>query len=148
MYKTLMNYCNIYGIGWIAWSWSGNGGIDLCLDITSPNTFSRNDLTEWGRYIFYGNGGIQETSKKAYITNIYCENCEVTAYGTDGSEWGYENGRSCRINSEKCNTKEEEASGINGFPYCESCVITATSEDGVRWGWENNQSCIINDSKC
>ena len=60
-----MSYCQSNGIGWIAWSWSGNGGIDTCLDLTSPNTFSKNDLTNWGKEVFYGTYGIKNTAKKA-----------------------------------------------------------------------------------
>ena len=65
-YKTLMDYCQQNGIGWIAWSWAGNSGGDECLDLTSAETFSRNDLTDWGQDIFYGKNGIQTTSRKAY----------------------------------------------------------------------------------
>ena len=66
VYKTLMNYCQTNRIGWIAWSWAGNGGGDECLDLTSKSTFSRNDLTQWGKDVFYGDNGIKSTSVKAY----------------------------------------------------------------------------------
>ena len=66
VYKTLMNYCQVNGIGWLAWSWAGNSGGDECLDLTSANTFSRNDLSDWGKDVFYGENGIRNTSKKAY----------------------------------------------------------------------------------
>lgn len=65
-YKTLMKYCQTNGIGWIAWSWSGNGGDDAVLDLTSVSTFSKDDLSEWGKDVFFGEGGIEKTSKKAY----------------------------------------------------------------------------------
>jgi len=32
----------------------------------------------------------------------YCGSCEVTATGTDGSLWGWENDQSCRINTNEC----------------------------------------------
>ena len=70
-YKTLMQYCQENGIGWIAWSWAGNGGIDKVLDLTSPKTFSKNDLTGWGEYLFYSEYGIQRTSKMAYTYETY-----------------------------------------------------------------------------
>ena len=144
-----MNYCKVNGIGWIAWSWAGNSGIDTCLDLTSANTFSRNDLTKWGKEIFYGNGGIQSTSKKAYSGSsssvIYCSSCEVTAKGDDGSLWGYENGKSCKIDTNKC---KNNGKAPNGFPYCTSCQTTATSDDGTRWGYENGASCVINPNLC
>ena len=36
-FKTIMDYCQSNGIGWMAWSWSGNS--DGILDLTSPKTF-------------------------------------------------------------------------------------------------------------
>ena len=71
VYKTLTNYCNKNNIGWIAWSWAGNGGIDRVLDLASPITFSKKDLTGWGDYIFYSEFGIQKTSKLAYTYKTY-----------------------------------------------------------------------------
>ena len=144
-YKTLMSYCQSNGIGWIAWSWSGNGGIDTCLDLTSPNTFSKNDLTNWGKEVFYGTYGIKNTAKKAYSggssSNDYCSGCTVTSTGEDGSKWGYENGKSCQIDTSKCGW-----SNNNG--YCSGCTVTSTGEDGSKWGYENGKSCKIDTSKC
>lgn len=71
VYKTLTNYCNENNIGWLAWSWAGNGGIDRVLDLASPLTFSKKDLTGWGDYIFYSEYGIQRTSKLAYSYKSY-----------------------------------------------------------------------------
>ena len=168
-YKTLMKYCQTNGIGWIAWSWAGNGGDDACLDLTSASTFSKNDLSDWGKDVFFGETGIQKTSKKAYggaggnnnnnddddkdkdkDDYGYCNGCVVTATGTDGSKWGYENGKSCRIDTNKCkdNSGSDSGKAPNGYPYCTSCDVTVTGDDGIRWGWENNESCVINDSKC
>ena len=160
-YKTLMKYCQTNGIGWIAWSWSGNGGDDLCLDLTSSSTFSKNDLSDWGKDVFFGEAGIEKTSKKAYggkggNSNNggedndfgYCTGCEVTETGADGSKWGYENEKSCRIDINKCKDDSNSEKAPNGFPYCTSCEVTATGDDGSRWGYENNESCVINDSKC
>ena len=69
-YKTLMEYCQKNNIGWIAWSWAGNSGGDECLDLTDATTFSGSDLTDWGKDVFYGDNGIQKTSKKAYEDDI------------------------------------------------------------------------------
>lgn len=69
-YKTLMEYCQKNNIGWIAWSWAGNSGGDECLDLTDAKTFSGSDLTDWGKDVFYGDNGIQKTSKKAYEDDI------------------------------------------------------------------------------
>ena len=71
VYKTLTNYCHENNIGWIAWSWAGNGGIDKVLDLASPRTFSKNDLTGWGEYLFYSEFGVQRTSVMAYTYKKY-----------------------------------------------------------------------------
>ena len=64
--RTLVDYCATNNIGWVAWSWSGNGGIDEPLDLTSYKTHSKNDLSDWGKWVFGTKNGIQETSKLAY----------------------------------------------------------------------------------
>jgi len=71
VYKTLTKYCHENNIGWIAWSWAGNAGNDKVLDLASPRTFSRNNLTGWGDYIFYSEYGVQRTSKLAYTYKTY-----------------------------------------------------------------------------
>eukprot|EP00833_Pecoramyces_ruminatium_P002543 jgi/Orpsp1_1/1176575/evm.model.c7180000058148.1 len=186
-YKTLMDYCAKNNIGWMAWSWSGNGGDDAVLDLVSPSTFSKNDLTQWGKDVFYGDNGISQTSKLAYggvidtsnsnntsnsetsSDNTYCSSCDVTATGSDGTLWGWENNQSCRIDNSKCNSGSDNSNDSNinyedsnsnsssntssdsnssDIIYCSSCDATATSSDGSLWGWENNQSCRIDDNKC
>jgi hypothetical protein len=71
VYKTLTKYCHENNIGWIAWSWAGNAGNDRVLDLASPKTFSRNNLTGWGDYLFYSEYGVQRTSKLAYTYKTY-----------------------------------------------------------------------------
>ena len=62
---TIMQQCTDKSIGYIAWSWYGNSGIDLSLDIA--NDWQGSSLTEWGNYVFYANGiGIKDTSRLAY----------------------------------------------------------------------------------
>ncbi|GFI21407.1 mannan endo-1,4-beta-mannosidase [Lachnospiraceae bacterium] len=62
---TIMQHCTDKGIGYIAWSWNGNSGIDLSLDIA--NDWQGSSLTEWGNYVFYADGiGIKDTSRPAY----------------------------------------------------------------------------------
>ncbi|MGN0482871.1 MAG: Ig-like domain-containing protein [Lachnospiraceae bacterium] len=69
--RYLVDYCAKNNIGWLAWSWAGNGGDDAVLDMTSAVTFSKNDLTEWGKFVFWGKNGIEQTSKLAYNKGSY-----------------------------------------------------------------------------
>ena len=63
--KTIMEYCTQKSVGYIAWSWKGNGGTDVNLDLA--NTWDGSSLTNWGNYVVNASGiGIKATSKKAY----------------------------------------------------------------------------------
>ena len=62
---TIMSYCTEKGVGYMAWSWKGNGGSDATLDLSYD--WNGQSLTGWGNHVFYANGiGIQATAKKAY----------------------------------------------------------------------------------
>lgn len=47
-------------IGYLAWSWSGNGSCCVFLDLV--NGFNANSLTSWGERLINGENGIRETS--------------------------------------------------------------------------------------
>jgi hypothetical protein len=51
------------GVGWMAWSWSGNSGGVEYLDLT--NGFDPDSLTDWGERIVNGPDGIAQTSQSA-----------------------------------------------------------------------------------
>ena len=53
------------GIGWLAWSWCGNGGDDKILDMT--NNWNANSLTTWGKRVVNGTNGLKATSKQASV---------------------------------------------------------------------------------
>lgn len=48
--ETIINYCKQKGIGYLAWSWYGNGGGVEFLDLVSD--VNGNNLTEWGNIFF------------------------------------------------------------------------------------------------
>lgn len=60
---TIMSYTQQNGIGYIGWSWSGNGGGVEYLDMVT--NFDVNRLTSWGQRIFNGPNGIRQTSREA-----------------------------------------------------------------------------------
>jgi mannan endo-1,4-beta-mannosidase len=64
-YQTIMQQAQQRGIGWIAWSWSGNGSPNEVLDQT--NNFNPNSLTPWGQIVFTGANGIQQTAQRASV---------------------------------------------------------------------------------
>ncbi|MGN0175817.1 MAG: cellulase family glycosylhydrolase, partial [Methanobrevibacter sp.] len=61
---TIISYSEEKKMGTIAWSWKGNGGQDMSLDMS--NDWEGTDLTQWGKYAFYAPSGIYNTSKLAY----------------------------------------------------------------------------------
>ncbi|MFC8851327.1 MULTISPECIES: cellulase family glycosylhydrolase [unclassified Micromonospora] len=62
---SILSYTQANGIGYLGWSWSGNGGGVEYLDMTT--NFNPNALTTWGQRIFNGANGIKATSKEASV---------------------------------------------------------------------------------
>ncbi|HEX9519577.1 MAG TPA: cellulase family glycosylhydrolase, partial [Streptosporangiaceae bacterium] len=62
---TIINEAQSRGIGYLAWSWSGNSGGVEYLDMATD--FNPEQLTLWGQRIFNGVNGIRATSKEATI---------------------------------------------------------------------------------
>ena len=53
------------GVGYLGWSWSGNGGGVEYLDLVT--NFNGSALTSWGRRLFQGANGITATSREAAV---------------------------------------------------------------------------------
>ncbi len=62
---TIMATTTQLGLGYVGWSWSGNGGGVEYLDMVT--NFDANQLTDWGQRIFNGANGIAETAEEATI---------------------------------------------------------------------------------
>jgi mannan endo-1,4-beta-mannosidase len=62
---TIMATAVSQGIGYIGWSWSGNGGGVEYLDQVTG--FNVNALTTWGQRLFNGANGIRATARQATI---------------------------------------------------------------------------------
>ncbi|MGC4946488.1 cellulase family glycosylhydrolase [Streptomyces sp. DT224] len=60
---TMMSEAQRLGLGWIAWSWSGN--TDPILDLTIG--FDPAQLSSWGERIFHGADGIAQTAREATV---------------------------------------------------------------------------------
>ncbi|UOQ48919.1 glycoside hydrolase family 5 protein [Gracilibacillus caseinilyticus] len=57
---TILSYANQKNVGWLAWSWKGNGSEWDYLDLS--NDWNGNNLTTWGNRIVNGSNGIKATS--------------------------------------------------------------------------------------
>jgi mannan endo-1,4-beta-mannosidase len=62
---TIMATAQSRGIGYLGWSWSGNGGGVEYLDLVT--NFNASALTSWGQRLFNGANGIKATSREATI---------------------------------------------------------------------------------
>jgi mannan endo-1,4-beta-mannosidase len=62
---TIMAQAQSRGLGYIGWSYSGNGGGVEYLDMVTG--FNPASLTSWGQRIFNGANGIRQTSREATI---------------------------------------------------------------------------------
>jgi mannan endo-1,4-beta-mannosidase len=62
---TILATARSQGIGYLGWSWSGNGGGVEYLDMAT--NFDPARLTTWGQRIFNGTNGIRATSRQATV---------------------------------------------------------------------------------
>ncbi|MEU1644845.1 cellulase family glycosylhydrolase [Micromonospora zamorensis] len=62
---TILGYSQANGIGWLGWSWSGNGGGVEYLDLAT--SFNPANLTTWGQRLFNGANGIRQTAREASV---------------------------------------------------------------------------------
>jgi mannan endo-1,4-beta-mannosidase len=62
---TIFSYTQSQRLGYLAWSWSGNGGGVEYLDLATG--FDASQLTSWGQRAFNGPNGIKQTSREAAV---------------------------------------------------------------------------------
>ncbi|MEV6165639.1 cellulase family glycosylhydrolase, partial [Streptomyces sp. NPDC052052] len=142
-------------VGYIGWSWSGNGSGVEYLDMVG--NFDASALSSWGNRFFNGSNGISQTSTTATVygggsgdggsgggtaPNGY-PYCASSSSDPDGDGWGWENNQSCVVRGSSADTGSgggtDGGTAPNGYPYCAS---SSSDPDGDGWGWENNQSCV------
>jgi mannan endo-1,4-beta-mannosidase len=64
-WQTIQSEAQARGIGWLAWSYSGNGsGVEHLDQVTS---FNPSQLTTWGQGVFNGANGIGNTAERATV---------------------------------------------------------------------------------
>ncbi|MEV6248771.1 cellulase family glycosylhydrolase [Streptomyces sp. NPDC051742] len=141
-------------VGYLGWSWSGNGSGVEYLDMVDG--FDADALTTWGNRLVHGANGIAATSKPATVyggtgggtggtaPNGYPYCVAGGASDPDGDGWGWENNRSCVVRGSAADTGTGGGTAPNGYPYCAGGG--ASDPDGDGWGWENNRSCVVRGS--
>ncbi|MEU7974814.1 cellulase family glycosylhydrolase [Micromonospora sp. NPDC049089] len=61
----ILAFSQANGVGWLGWSWSGNGGGVEYLDLAT--NFNPASLTDWGQRLFNGVNGIRQTAREATV---------------------------------------------------------------------------------
>lgn len=61
----ILEYCNENGIGWLAWSWKGNGGGVEYLDLADE--WDGSALSDWGETVVNSDLGLKKTSVKCTV---------------------------------------------------------------------------------
>jgi len=65
--QAIISQAQEFGVGYLGWSWSGNGG--CCVDLDLVQNFNPNNRTSWGTLLIEGTDGIMQTSTTATIYN-------------------------------------------------------------------------------
>ncbi len=65
---TIMSYCKEKQVGYLGWSWKGNGSAWAYLDLA--NEWDGSSLSDWGETLIYDTNGIKNTSK---ICSVYAD---------------------------------------------------------------------------
>lgn len=134
--EAILQYSQDMGIGYLGWSWSGNGSCCLPLDIV--NNWNPASLSTWGNYLINSTNGIKATSKLA----THFSGATSSAASSVRSSVAPSSAAPSSIapsSSSRSSTASSLANGGtcnwygNRYPIC---VNTASG-----WGWENQQSC-------
>ncbi|KAI9137352.1 hypothetical protein BKA69DRAFT_1178211 [Paraphysoderma sedebokerense] len=79
-----------------------------------------------------------------------CTTRRVTAVGTDGRRWGFENGESCIMPSSVragrppvADTNDLLGDDDSSLPLCAGTVMTGRGRNGQLYGHENGNTCLI-----
>ena len=122
---SILSYSQQMGIGYMGWSWAGNGSCCVPLDIAVG--WSPTSLSTWGNYLINSANGIKATSKLATIFT-HGTSSSAASSSVKSSASSVASSRSSAASGEQCNWYGTI------YPVCAS---TASG-----WGYENNKSCV------
>ena len=134
----ILQYAQDMGIGYLGWSWSGNGSCCVNLDIV--NNWNAASLSTWGDFLVNSTNGIRATSRLAthfgttqsssssVRSSVAPSSSSVPSSVAPGSSSVPSSSSSANNTGGTCNWYG------NRYPIC----VTQAS----GWGWENQQSCV------
>lgn len=74
----ILSYTKELGVGWLAWSWKGNGSQWAYLDLS--NDWAGKSLTSWGNTIVNGPNGLKDSAK---ICTVFTGESPLDPPGSD-----------------------------------------------------------------
>lgn len=145
--EAILQYAQDQGIGYLGWSWSGNGSCCLPLDIV--NNWNAASLSTWGNYLINSTNGIKATSKLA--TNFggpisssssvaSSVRSSVAPSSVSSSSIPRSSSSIAPSSSSPSSTPSSIASGEICNWYGTRYPVCVTTTSG--WGWENQKSCV------
>lgn len=147
--EAILQYAQDQGIGYLGWSWSGNGSCCVPLDIV--NNWNAGSLSTWGNFLINSANGIKATSKLA--TNFSGTTTSSTSSSTASSVRSSVAPSSAapsstpRSSSSIAPSSSSVAVSSSSIAAAATCnwygtryPVCVTSNSG--WGWENQQSCV------
>lgn len=138
--EAILQYAQDMGIGYLGWSWSGNGSCCVQLDIV--NNWNAGSLSTWGNYLINSTNGIKATSKLATHFSTTSSRASSVASSIRSSVAPSSTAPSSTApsSSSRSSTPSSVATGGTCNWYGNRYPICVTTASG--WGWENQQSCV------
>jgi mannan endo-1,4-beta-mannosidase len=143
--EAILQYAQDMRIGYLGWSWSGNGSCCVPLDIV--NNWNAGSLSTWGNFLINSTNGIKATSKLAtnFSGNASSVASSVRSSVAPSSVSSSSIPRSSSsIAPSSSSIRSSSSSSIASGEVCNwygtrypVCITTASG-----WGWENQQSCV------
>lgn len=139
--EAILQYAQDMGIGYLGWSWSGNGSCCVQLDIV--NNWNAGSLSTWGNYLINSTNGIKATAKLATNFSGVASSRASSLASSIRSSVAPSSAAPSSVapsSSSRSSTPSSVANGGtcnwygNRYPIC---ISTASG-----WGWENQQSCV------
>lgn len=130
---SIMEVAEQRNIGYLGWSWSGNGS--CCIELDIVNGFNGDSLTTWGQRLINGANGISSTSELASVYSGIINSSSSSSSSSLSSSSQSSSQSSANMCGIALSTAESD------FYYCVS--NNPMDDDGDGWGWENEASCIV-----
>jgi mannan endo-1,4-beta-mannosidase len=148
---SILQYTQQMGIGYMGWSWSGNGGCCAALDIAI--NFDPANLSTWGNFLINSANGIKATSKLATNFGGTASSSSVksssSSVRSSSSSIALSSSSSLRSSSSSSivSSSKSSASSSSSTTTGEQCNWYGTlyplcKNTSSGWGYENNKSCI------